>query len=695
MKVCLISAPTANDFEDREIAESEAVRLIAEHAPLGILSLAAVLAREGLQSDVVDLNRLYYDFLREPGYQPGVSDFAAFVGTYFSTRSYDVFGLSTICSSYPLTLRVARELKRHYPDSAIVLGGPQASVVDEATMRTYPFVDLIVRGEAEVTLPAVLSAIESGQDAGAIEGITYRKGDSIVRNANASPILDLDTLPFPAYHLYPHISSCTYVPLELGRGCPFACTFCSTNDFFRRRFRLKSPAHIIDEMRAIRDAYGITSFDLVHDMFTVDRKRVAAFCEALIESGEKFFWGCSARTDCIDEELIALMARAGCRGIFFGFETGSARMQKIIEKDLDLAQAARQVRICNRYKIKTAVSLITGFPEETPDDVRDTVHVFMDSLRYDHADPQLCILAPLAATPIHDKHRKDLIFDDIISDMSFQGWRQDKRDAEMIEGHPDIFPNFYSVPTPHLDRQFLKELREFILNGMTTLRWLLVALHQDAGNLYDVFSDWRDWQRKEKGPFPENNATIYYAKAAFHRHFIEFVKQDYIPRSRAPIALAALVEYEGTFIGDEDAPSSLVSPCEESQTRECQKEELISPDSLPRLIPGVRITTLGADYQSIVRNLRRKWRFDRITDQRVTVVTRAAADKRTDIIQLSPMSAELLRLCDGATPVREIARQFTARDLHVAGVPSETACLVGVELLRRQNLLELATSAAS
>ena len=121
---------------------------------------------------------------------------------------------------------------------------------------------------------------------------------------------------------------------------------------------------MIAEMRQVKQTYGINSFELVHDMFTVDRKRVVAFCEALLEKRKRreFIWGCSARTDCVDEELIALMAKAGCRGIFFGIETGSTRMQKIIDKGLELNDSAERVRSCDKFKINTAVSLMAGFP---------------------------------------------------------------------------------------------------------------------------------------------------------------------------------------------------------------------------------------------------------------------------------------------------------------------------------------------
>src|SRR5215468_7499800 len=460
MKVCLISAPTANQLGNRAVREVDAARIMGELAPVGILSLAAVLEEKGLQPEVVDLNRVYFEWLQSSHQQERTreADFCRFAGSWFTDRQFDFFGLSTVCSSYPLTIRVAGELKRLHPESTVALGGPQASVVDLSTMRAYPFIDLVVRGEAEQTLPQLLDALDSGSSMVSVPGVTFRQGGEVLRTPDAPLILDLDSLPFPAFHLFPDVRFCRHFPMELGRGCPFACTFCSTNDFFRRRFRLKSPEHMIAEMRRVKQTYGINSFELVHDMFTVDRKRVVAFCEALLACDEKFYWGSSARTDCIDEELIELMARAGCRGIFFGIESGSARMQKVIDKGLDLVESAARVRACDKSKIKTAVSLIVGFPEETKEDLRSTIGFFMDALRSDHADPQLVILAPLAGTPIHQQHKNDLFLDDADSNMAYRGWDQGPEEKRMINEHPDMFPNFYSVPTPFLDHEFLKEL---------------------------------------------------------------------------------------------------------------------------------------------------------------------------------------------------------------------------------------------
>jgi len=321
--------------------------------------------------------------------------------------------------------------------------------------------------------------------------------------------------------------------LELGRGCPFACTFCSTNDFFRRRFRLKSPARVLEQMRRVKASYGIDTFELVHDMFTVDRKRVVAFCEALLASREKFYWGCSARTDCIDDDLIELLWAAGCRGLFFGIETGSARMQKIIDKGLDLEESAARVRACSRAGIKTAVSLIVGFPEETMADLRATVSFFAQSLLATHADPQIVVLAPLAGTPIERQHRPDLALSDEASDMSYRGWDQAPEEEQMIAAHPGIFPNFYSIPAEFLEHAFVKELRDFLLNGSKVMRTLLGQLHEITGDLLGVFQEWREWRIRTQGILSGSDRRAYYASDSFGADFMTFIDSQLIAQAGA------------------------------------------------------------------------------------------------------------------------------------------------------------------
>ena len=689
MKVCLISAPTANGFGNRAVGEMDAARMMGELAPVGILSLAAVLEAKGLQPEVVDLNRVYYSWVQDSTRDE--TEFCSFAGAYLASRDFDFFGFSTVCSSYPLTLRIASEVKRAHRKSVVVLGGPQASVVDVSTMQAFPFIDLVVRGEAEQTLPDLVDALAGHSSLAAVPGITFRQDSEIVRSPDGPLVLDLDALPFPAFHLFPDVRFCRHFPLELGRGCPFACTFCSTNDFFRRRFRLKSPAHMIAEMRRVKQTYGIKSFELVHDMFTVDRKRVVEFCEALLESKEEFYWGSSARTDCIDEELIALMARAGCRGIFFGIETGSSRMQKIIDKGLALNDSAERIRSCDKFKIKTAVSLMAGFPEETMDDLRDTAAFFVDSLRNDHADPQLSILAPLADTPIQRQHKNSLVLDDDVADMSYRGWQQEPQDHAMIAEHPEIFSSFYSVPMPFLEREFVKELRDFLLSGMRAFRRLLLGLHQDSGNVVDVFQQWREWRTKNGVHFSNGDRTAYYAQDGFPADFLRFVRLYYIPAaSKAPLAITTLVEYEAALLGRDHESDHESNDIRHNQEQVFDDmEELLSPDSRPQLLPGVSVIKLPADYQEIVRRLRQRSPLNDIPDQPVKLVIRRTPPGPAEVRQLSPLSAELLGLCEGSLTVKEIAAEFLQRKIEVPGVPADKACLAGIEILRQQRLIAL------
>src|SRR5579859_2094153 len=685
MKICLISAPTANQLHGPPVGEAEAARIIGELAPVGILTLAAVLEAKSLKPEVVDLNRVYYSWLQDS--KRGSADFCSFAGEYLAARDFDFYGFSTVCSSYPLTLRIAAAVKRARPDSVVALGGPQASVVDVATMRAIPAIDLIVRGEAEHTLPELVDALAQPNSLASVPGLTFRRDGEIVRNPDAPLVMDLDALPFPAFHLFPDVGHCRHFPLELGRGCPFSCTFCSTNDFFRRRFRLKSPAQMISDMRRVKQTYGISSFELVHDMFTVDRKRVMEFCEALIASKEDFTWGCSARTDCVDEELIALMARAGCRGIFFGIETGSARMQKIIDKGLELNDSRERVRSCDKFKINTAVSLMAGFPEETMNDLRETAAFFVDSLRYDHADPQLSILAPLADTPIQKQHKDSLVLDDDVADMSYRGWRQQPQDHAMIAQHPEIFSSFYSVPLPYLEREFIKELRDFLLNGMRAFRRLLLGLHQDSGNVVDVFQQWQQWRAKHGVHFSNGDRTVYYAQSGFPADFFEFVRLHYIPAaSQAPLAITALVEYERALLSrDHESDQEQVSDDGLSH----DDEELLFPYSRPQLLPGVNVIKVPADYQEIVRRLRQGSPLHDIPERPVKLAIRRTATGPAEVRQLSPLSAELLGLCEGSLTVEEIAAQFRQNKIEVSGVPADKLCLAGLEILRQQRLIGL------
>jgi radical SAM superfamily enzyme YgiQ (UPF0313 family) len=653
MHFALVTAPTITEFRTREEIASRAVQQAALQPQLGILSVASILEAEGDCPHVFDVNAEYLRFASAVG-TDRIDDFAHHLADTVVRANADVYGFSSICSTFPLSLRVARAIKEIRPYATILFGGPQATVVDEKVIGSFPFVDFILRGEAEQSLPILLRELQSDYQFSQVPGLTFRDRQIVRRTPNAPVIEDLDSLPSPSYHLSSYLHGAKSASIELGRGCPFSCTFCSTNDFFRRRFRLRSPDRVLAEMRSIATTYGIRHFELVHDMFTVDRKRVIAFCETMQASGEDFTWDCSARTDCVDKELLQQMSASGCRGLFFGIESGSVRMQRIIDKDLDPTRAQEMLRICEQLGIRTTASLITGFPEEQWSDVQDTLKIYMQSARCSLSHPQINLLAPLAGTPLHTNHADELVLEDHCSDMSHQGLGSSEHDLDLIRTYPDIFPNFYMIPTPSLDREILFELREFLGMAVEHFRWLLCAIAQSE-DILKFHELWRAWRSLHRVPMTKSDLRRYYAGHNCQSDFLEFVRTSIADRNDVVKTLVqvqqALNLSNATEIGADAAmpfaPSSLSEGPEAAY-----------------LAPGVTLLDLGFDLDALIRSLT-EGSSSHLVCNGSYYATRMGREGRSTLVQISPFLSDALRVGMTGTDLdlqRYVARAFEISD---------------------------------
>jgi hypothetical protein len=141
------------------------------------------------------------------------------------------------------------------------------------------------------------------------------------------------------------------------------------------------------------------------------------------------------------------------------------------------------------------------------------------------------------------------------------------------------------------------------------------------------------------------------------------------------------VEYEAALLGND---------AESDEQEVDNNEELLAPDSRPQLLSGVHVIALSADYQEIIRRLRQRSPLDDIAEQPVKLAIRRTGTGPAEVRQLTPLSAELLGLCEGGLTVEEIAAQFRERKIEVSGVPADKLCLAGIEILRQQRLIGLA-----
>lgn len=408
------------------------------HPHLGLLSLAAAAEADGHIVKIYDPKRLI-----KSGMLPYDEGLYERVATDLLAESPQAIGFTTLGCSFLFAVNVAVAIKHDQPEMPILLGGPHATMLHQQILERFSQFDVIVRYEADEILPSVLANLEQ-RHFDDIPGVSWRESKTLGLRFNAGrpKVEDLDRLPLYSYEHYPvEELGLDLLRIEAGRGCPFSCTFCSTANFFQRSFRIKSAQRLVTELDRLHGRYGFTDFKLDHDLFTVNRRKVMEFCEAVED--RRYRWRASARVDLVDEELLGRMARAGCVGLYFGIETGSARMQTISQKHLDVTLVEPTLKTCESLGIQTTASFITGYPEEHEQDQADTLDLLGKCFR-PSCLPQLHVLVPEPGTPMFERFATTLKYDGHTG--PYNAILTGSRDQDLIHAHRDIFSTYHYYP---------------------------------------------------------------------------------------------------------------------------------------------------------------------------------------------------------------------------------------------------------
>lgn len=495
--------------------------------PLGVLALASSLRAAGHSPVLYRPTRRLFE---DGDYEEVVSEILEFESP--------IIGFSTWCHSYPSSILLAKKIKERDSSRNILFGGPQATILDRETMATFPFVDFVLRGEADLTVVDCVEAILTShpERLASVPGLSFRpQGSStnIYRNEMLPNISDLDSLPIPAYDLLTPNSE-RPISLDVGRGCPFKCTFCTTNDFFSKSYRVKTAKRIITEIEHLQRTAGANSFDFTHDMFTLNRKFLMPFLKELSEYREEkrnwFEWSCSARVDCVDRELLQAMFNAGCRGIFFGIESGSDRMQKIIKKHIRIAKGFSSVDDCIAVGMRATTAFIAGFPEEERCDIDATLRAAIE-MGAKGAKPQMSLLSLLPQTPLYDQHKASLEYDNSFSD--FSGAVLSRPERLMVQELPELFSSFYYLPVPSAKRETLVSLGRLV-NHLQGFRVSLAVLRNDI-----VADDSSLLIDRFEALFEEKKPDVQFELLALIRWLEEIVER--LPDSRSQIVRSIVV----------------------------------------------------------------------------------------------------------------------------------------------------------
>ncbi len=235
----------------------------------------------------------------------------------------------------------------------------------------------------------------------AIKGLGWRRDGEIALNWDRPFFKSLDDLPIPHHHLLPldkyrmPMIKGPYTFIVTSRGCPAGCKYCIKHVSFQNSVRLRSPEKLIEEMWLLRNQ-GVHHIHMYADLFTVNRDQVVDLCQGIIREGLKVIWTCNSRVDYVDEEMLRLMARAGCTLISWGIESGNEQILKKAHKGYKPEQAHKALGWARQAGIKNWGYFIIGLPGETVETIQETI-AFSKALPLDIA--LFHVAAPYPGTP--------------------------------------------------------------------------------------------------------------------------------------------------------------------------------------------------------------------------------------------------------------------------------------------------------
>ncbi len=336
--------------------------------PIGLMYVAAALEKAGFKVQMLDnyLMKKSTDEVKE----------------LITKINPQIVGITCGSATYPRCIETARAIKQVNPNCKIVVGGWHASYMPDSLLAN-PEIDYVVMGEGERAVTELAFAITSGNQtqAAAIAGVAFKlNGENI--KIQPKFIENMDELPYPARHLLPlglydrtieYIDAKPADVMSISRGCVFNCGFCETRKLWGNICRGFSPKRVIGEIQDLQSRYGTKGIYFINDNFTLRKKETAELCNLMIENKLDLEWVCDTRVDLVNNELLALISKAGCKTIWFGVESGSPRILKRIGRNTTPEQVETAFKLCRKNNIKTACSFMLGLPDETLKDMETSL----------------------------------------------------------------------------------------------------------------------------------------------------------------------------------------------------------------------------------------------------------------------------------------------------------------------------------
>lgn len=515
--------------------------------PLGILSLYSILEEESnFNPEICDFNKLYFNNILNE--YRDFKDNIEKMSKYIISKKPNIISIYTMCNNFYIAIALSEKIKSIDKNISIILAGPHASLVAKETLFKFKFIDYIAIGEGEKTILPICNGIISG-DLSNVSGICYRSKGEIISNLNNTSFIDINKVSvLRTIDTINEIKESACIEIEVGRGCPFKCTFCSTQYFWGNCYRVKDINILINELKHYIFKYKVKKFSFQHDLFTFNKKYISKFCDTLIKEDLQISWCCSSRIDVLNKDILRKMSLSGCKTIYFGIESGSQKIQKDINKNLKVESISELIDSLIEYNINAIFSFIYGFPNEESCDLNNTLNLiyYLKKSQKNHEVQFLIQLWPivfLPGTKLGEEYKNELIYSDRnLYNFNYSTYLDDKYVKELIKGNKEIFLNYYNLEKNLTEEyQYLNSFFMCFFNIAycklhKTLDLLILSFDNNIVLLYDEFFKYCKYEIIElsilvnqKIPISVENEFILFIEIMekfFLKSFIKYKRKD-------------------------------------------------------------------------------------------------------------------------------------------------------------------------
>lgn len=330
-------------------------------------------------------------------------------------EEFDVVAFGTIVTGYKIVKSLSAMIRRIKPNAVIIAGNSVASSVPEILLNKTD-VDIAVIGEGEVTIIEILDRLRNSFPLDDVKGIYFKKEGRIISTPKRECIRNIDSfanwelfdiktylqysildvpepMPIPEYEI-------RAFAINTARGCPFNCSFCY-HVFKKDKYRYRSPESIISEISLLQEKYGINYVFFYDELTFFNKDQAKDFIDKILKSGLKFFWIIDARADLFtekDKELLKKLKNAGCYAIGYSLESANKDILMSMNKRIKVEDFVRQKKALDMFDIKTFTSIVIGYPQETPETIRQTFDLCYELNIY----PSTGYLLPQPMTPMYE-----------------------------------------------------------------------------------------------------------------------------------------------------------------------------------------------------------------------------------------------------------------------------------------------------